>query len=113
MFLKSTPLQPHSRENQSKNTVTVKQVLKASKVTVKNAVKKFTLKSTLKINGKLQKGKVITFKLNGKTCKVKTNKKDVAQKTLNKKVIKSSKKVKHHCKRTYKKDTIKTTVKIK
>ena len=56
-----------------KNTVTVKQVLKASKVTVKKTSKKFTLKAKLKINGKLQKGKKITFKFNGKTYKVKTN----------------------------------------
>ena len=56
-----------------KNTVTVKQVLKATKVTVKKTAKKFTLKATLKINGKLVKGKVIIFKFNGKTYKVKTN----------------------------------------
>ena len=37
-----------------KNTVTVKQVLTASKVTVKKTAKKFTLKAKLKINGKLQ-----------------------------------------------------------
>ncbi|WP_296883732.1 C1 family peptidase [uncultured Methanobrevibacter sp.] len=55
-----------------KNTVTVKQVLTTSKVTVKKTAKKFTLKATLKINGKLVKGKKITFKLNGKTYKVKT-----------------------------------------
>ena len=97
-----------------KNTVTVKQVLKAKKVTVKKTAKKLTLKATLKINGKLQKGKVITFKFNGKTYKVKTNKKGVAQKTLNKKIIKKLKKGKKYTvKVTYKKDTVKTTVKVK
>ena len=97
-----------------KNTVTVKQVLKASKVTVKKTAKKFTLKATLKINGKLVKGKVIKFKLNGKTYKVKTNKKGVAQKTLTKKVINKLKKGKTYTvKVTYVKDTIKTTVKVK
>ena len=97
-----------------KNTVTVKQVLKAKKVTVKKTAKKLTLKATLKINGKLQKGKQITFKFNGKTYKVKTNKKGVAQKTLNKKIIKKLKKGKTYTvKVTYKKDTIKTTVKVK
>ena len=97
-----------------KNTVTVKQVLKASKVTVKKSAKKFTLKATLKINGKLVKGKVIKFKFKGKTYKVKTNKKGVAQKTLTKKVIKKLKKGKKYTvKVTYKKDTIKTTVKVK
>jgi hypothetical protein len=97
-----------------KNTVTVKQVLKTKKVTVKKTAKKFTLKATLKINGKLQKGKLITFKFNGKTYKAKTNKKGVAQKTLKKSVIKKLKKGKKYTvKVTYKKDTIKTTVKVK
>ena len=96
------------------NKVTVKQVLKTSKVTVKKTAKKFTLKATLKINGKLQKGKTIKFKLNGKTYKVKTNAKGVAQKTLNKKVIKKLKKGKTYTVQvTYLKDTIKTTVKVK
>ena len=97
-----------------KNTVTVNQVLKTKKISVKKTAKKFTLKATLKINGKLQKGKVIKFKLNDKTYKVKTNKKGVAQKTLNKKVINKLKKGKTYTvKVTYKKDTIKTTVKVK
>jgi predicted outer membrane repeat protein len=97
-----------------KNTVTVKQVLKAKKATVKKTAKKFTLKATLKINGKKVKGKKITFKFKGKTYKVKTNKKGVAQKKLNKKVIKKLKKGKKYTvKVTYKKDTIKTTVKVK
>ena len=46
-----------------KNTVTVKQILTASKVTVKKTAKKFTLKATLKINGKLVKGKTYTVKV--------------------------------------------------
>ena len=93
-----------------KNIVSVKQVLKAKKVTVKKTAKKFTLKATLKINGKLQKGKLITFKLNGKTYKVKTNKKGVAQKTVPNKLKKGKT---YTVKVTYKKDTIKTTVKVK
>ena len=97
-----------------KNTITVKQVLKAKKVTIKKTAKKLTLKATLKINGKPVNGKVITFKFNGKTYKVKTNKKGIAQKTLNKKVIKKLKKGKTYAvKVTYIKDTIKTTVKVK
>ena len=97
-----------------KNTVTVKQVLKAKKATVKKTAKKLVLKATLKINGKLVKGKVITFKFNGKTYKVKTNKKGIAQKALNKKVIKKLKKGKTYAvKVTYLKDTVKTTVKVK
>ena len=97
-----------------KNTVTVKHVLKASKVTVKKTAKKFVLKATLKINGKLVKGKVIKFKFKGKTYKAKTNKKGIAQKTLTKKVIKKLKKGKTYAvKVTYLKDTIKTSVKVK
>ena len=96
-----------------KNTVTVKQVLTASKITVKKTAKKFTLKATLKINGKLQKGKTIKFKLNGKTYTVKTNAKGVAQKTLGKNVIKKLKKGKTYTVQvTYLKDTIKTTLKV-
>ena len=97
-----------------KNTVTVKQVLKASKVTVKKTAKKFTLKAILKINGKLIKGKVIKFKFNGKTYNAKTNAKGIAQKTLTKKVINKLKKGKTYTVGvTYAKDTIKTTVKVK
>lgn len=96
------------------NKITVKQVLKTSKVTVKKTAKKFTLKATLKINGKLVKGKTITFKFFGKTYKVKTNYKGIAQKTLYKNVIKKLKKGKTYTvKVTYLKDTIKTTVKVK
>ena len=97
-----------------KNTVTVKQVLTAYKVTVKKTAKKFTIKAKLKINGKLVKGKIITFKFNGKTYKVKTNAKGIAQKTLNKNVINKLKKGKTYAvKVTYLKDTIKTTVKVR
>ncbi|WP_458404527.1 lectin like domain-containing protein [Methanobrevibacter sp.] len=97
------------------NTVTVKQVLTASKVTVKKkTAKKFYIKAKLKINGKLVKGKVIKFKFNGKTYKAKTNKKGIAQVTIKKKIIKKLKKGKKYTvKITYLKDTIKTTVKIK
>ncbi|WP_298525489.1 C1 family peptidase [uncultured Methanobrevibacter sp.] len=96
------------------NKVSVKQVLTASKVTVKKTAKKFTLKATLKINGKLVKGKWITFKFAGKTYKVKTNSKGVAQKALGKNVIKKLRKGKTYTvKVTYLKDTIKTTVKVK
>lgn len=96
-----------------KNTVNVKHVLTAYKLTVKKTAKKFTLKATLKINGKLQKGKLVSFKLNGKTYKVKTNAKGVAQKTLSKNVIKKLKKGKTYTvKVTYIKDTVKSSVKV-
>ena len=97
-----------------KNTVTVKQVLKVSKVTVKKTARKFTLKATLKINGKLVKGKVIIFEFNGKTYKVKTNSRGIAQKTLKRNVIKKLKKGKTYTvKVTYLKDTVKSSVKVK
>ena len=96
------------------NKVTVKHVLTATKVTVKKTAKKFTLKATLKINGKAVNGKWVTFKFNGKTYKVKTTSKGVAQKTLKKNVIKKLKKGKtYSVKVTYSKDTIKTTVKVR
>ena len=97
-----------------KNTVIVKHVIKASKITVKKTAKKFTLKATLKINGKLQKGKWMTFRFYGKNYKVKTNAKGIAQKTWNKNVINKLKKGKTYAVGvTYAKDTIKTTVKVK
>ena len=96
------------------NKITVKQVLTSGKLTVKKTAKKFTLKTKLKINGKLVKGKVIKFKFNGKTYKVKTNSKGIAQKTLKKNVIKKLKKGKTYTvKVTYLKDTVKSSVKVK
>ena len=58
-----------------KNTLTVKQVLKTKKtVKVKKSAKKLVLKATLK-NGKTAlKGKVIKFKIKGKTYKAKLKK---------------------------------------
>ena len=97
-----------------KNTLKVKQSLTSKKTTVKKSAKKLVLKASLK-NGKTPlKSKKITFKFNGKTYKVKTNKKGIAKKTLNKKVIKKLKKGKSYTvKVTYLKVTIKTTVKVK
>ena len=92
-----------------KNTVTVKQVVKSSKVTVKKTAKKLTLKAKLLINAKLVKGKKITFKFKGKKYKVKTAKNGVAKKVLKK--LKAGKK--YAVKITYAKTTIKTTVKVK
>ncbi len=96
-----------------KNTVTVKHVLKATKVSVKNTAKKLTLKATLKINGKAVKGKTIKFKFKGKTYKAKTNAKGIATVTIKQKVIKKLTKKSYAVKVTYLKDTVKTTVKVK
>ena len=88
--------------------------LKLSKVTVKKSAKKLVIKATLKINGKVVKGKKITFKFNKKTYKAQTNKKGVAKVTIKKSVLKKlkvGKKVKYQA--SYGKTTVKQTVKVK
>ena len=96
-----------------KNTVTIKQVLKTTKFSVKNTDKKLVLKATLKINGKAVKGKTIKFKFKGKTYKAKTNKKGIAAVTIKQKVIKKLVKKSYAFKVTYLKDTVKSSVKVK
>ena len=97
-----------------KNTVTVKQVLKVYSLTVKKTAKLFTLKASLKINGKMVKGKVITFKFMGKTYKVKTDSKGIAKKTLGKTIIKKLKIGKTYTvKALYCKTSVKTTLKVR
>ena len=88
--------------------------LTLKKVTVKKSAKKLVLKATLKINGKVVKGKKITFKFNKKTYKAATNKKGVAKVTIKKSVLKKlkvGKKVKYQA--SYGKTTVKKTVKVK
>lgn len=97
-----------------KNKVTVKHVLKTSKVTVKKSVKSFVLKVNLKINGKLQKGKKVTFTFRGKSYKAITTKYGNAYLVVNKNVIKYLKKGKSYLfKVTYGKNTIKSTVTVR
>ena len=61
-----------------KNTITIKKVLKAKNKVVKKS-KKIKYSATLKTSkGKAIKGKIITFKIKGKTYLAKTNKKGVA-----------------------------------
>lgn len=94
----------------AKHTLTVKHLLKLSKVKVKKSAKKLVLKATLK---KL-KGKKIVFKFNGKKYTSKTNKKGVAKVTIKKNVIKKlkkGKKIKYSA--TYLKDTVQKSVKVK
>ena len=96
-----------------KNTVTVKQILKATKASVKNTDKKLVLKANLKINGKAVKGKVIKFRLLGKTYTAKTNAKGIAQATIKQAVIKKFVKKSYPVKVSYLKDTVKTTITVK
>ena len=76
------------------NTIVVKQTLKLVKknIKVKKSANSFKIKATLKwTNGKAISGKQLTIKFNGKTYKVKTNSKGLAQVTIKKSVIKKLK----------------------
>ena len=81
------------------------------KVKVKKSAKKLVIKATLKINGKVAKGKYLKFKFNKKTYKVKTNKKGITIKKSVLKKLKVGKKVKYQV--TYSKKAVKRTVKVK
>ena len=98
-----------------KNKLTVKQVLKSKKtVKVKKSAKKLVLKATLKKGKTALKGKVIKFKVKGKTYKAKTNKKGIAKVKVKKKVIKKLKAgKKYKIKVSYLSDVIKTTLKVR
>ncbi len=88
--------------------------LTASKVTVKKTARKFVLQAKLKINGKLVKGKKITFKFKGKTYRAKTNSKGIAKVIIKKNVVKKLKKGKTYAvKVSYLKDSVKSSVKVK
>jgi hypothetical protein len=100
----------------SKHVITVKQILKSNMVVkVKKNAKKAVINAKLKSSkGKAINGKKITFKVNGKTYKAKTNKKGIAKVTLKNNVIKKFKAGKTYTvKITYLKDTIKTKLKVK
>ena len=96
------------------NKLTVKQVLKTSKtVKVKKSAKKLVLSATLKAKSPLKK-KTVSFKVNGKTFKAKTNSKGVAKVTLKKSVIKKLKAGKKYTIQiSYLKDTVKSTLKVR
>ena len=95
--------------------VPVKDVIRMTlkKVKVKKSARKLVLSATLKINGKLAKGKIIKFKFNKKTYKAKTSSKGVAKVTIKKAVLKklkAGKKVTYTA--TYGKTVKKITVKV-
>ena len=94
------------------NTLAITLTLK--KVNVKKSAKKLTIKATLKVNGKVVKGKIIKFKFNKKSYKARTNVKGVAKITVKKSVLKKLKKGKKVTyTATYDKITKKITVKVK
>ncbi|WP_407392187.1 hypothetical protein [Methanobrevibacter sp.] len=96
-----------------KNTLKVKQVLTIKKVKVKRSAKKLVLTATLKKGKTPLKKQKVTFKFNGKKYKAKTNKKGIAKVTIKKTVLKklkAGKKLTYTA--TYKKDTVKKTVKV-
>ena len=91
---------------------TIKLTLK--NVNVKKSLNKLTLKSTLKINGKLAKNKKIKFKFNNKVFKAKTNKNGVVKVIIKKAIIDKlevGKKVKYQA--SYGKKTVKKSVIVK
>ncbi len=96
------------------NTVTVNNVLTATKATIKKSTaKNLVLAAKLKINGKNVKGKWIKFKLNGKKYYAKTNKYGTAKIVLGKKVINTLNRGIYKVKVYFGNDMIKTKVKVK
>ena len=95
--------------NTAKSTKTVKvPSLALNSITVKKSAKKVVL--TAKLAKKL-KNKVITFKFNGKTLKVKTNSKGIAKATFKTSNLKVGKKLTYSA--TYLKDTVKKSLTVK
>ena len=92
----------------------VKHIVKLQKVKVKRSAKKLVIKVTLsKVNGKYIKKQKVTLKFKGKKYTAKTNSKGVAKFTIKKNVLKKLKKGKKVTyTATYKKDTVKKTVKV-
>ena len=98
-----------------KNTIKVKSIIKAKNWKVKKPKKVLRIKVSLKkVNGKFLKGKVLKLKFRGKTFKAKTNKKGKAVFKVKKKYFKKLKVgKKYKFKVTYKKNTVKRTLKFK
>ena len=94
--------------------LTIRQVLKLTKVTPKKSAKKLVLTASLvKVNGKYLKGKTIVFRFSGKNYKVKTNGKGIAKLTIKSNVLKklkAGKKITYQA--TYLKCTVKRSAKV-
>jgi len=89
-------------------------VVSLKKVKIKKSAKKLVITATLKVNGKLVKSKILTFKFNGKSYKVKLNSKGLAKLTIKKSVLKKlkvGKKVKYQV--SYGKYVVKKTATVK
>ena len=88
--------------------------LKLKKVKVKRSAKKLIITASLRINGKIAKGKKLKFKFNKKVYRAKTNKKGVAKIVIKKKVLKKLKVGKKIIYRvSYGKKTVKRKVKVR
>ena len=93
--------------------LTVKHLVTLKTVKVKKSARRLVLTATLKKGKTPLKYKRVTFKFNGKTYKVKTNKKGVAKITIKRTVLKKlkvGKTVTYQA--TYLKDTVKKTAKV-
>lgn len=93
--------------------ITVKHVVSLAGVKVKKSAKKLTLTATLKRGKTPLKNQAVTFKFNGKTYNTKSNSKGIAKVTIKSAVLKklkAGKKITYQA--TYKKDTVKKTVKV-
>ena len=90
------------------NTITVKKLLSAENIYKKASKKTYFQAKLVYSNGNAQKGKIITFKIDGKIYKAKTNKYGIATLTL-----KNLKVGKYKIISSYGTTAIKNTIKIK
>ena len=96
----------------SKATKTVYvHVITLKSAAVKKSAKNVVLTAKLKKGKALLKNKVVKFKFNGKTLKVKTNSKGIAKATFKTSNLKVGKKVTYQA--SYAKDTVKKTATVK
>lgn len=105
---KPTPVNPSETITPTKKPVKALKVsitLTKTSKTISKKAKKLLIQITLKIDKKLAKEKIVTYRINGKKYKVKTNKKGIAKLNLKKsqlkkifKKVKVGKKVKYQIK---------------